>query len=66
MPLVIAKVIGNFPPVISIGSEYAVPVVPDKPVIGAVMAAVATTGPTTFEKSVIVPALLVAVAFKRI
>ena len=64
-PSVIAKVIGVFPPEIFSGSEYGVSVVPFNPEVGAVIAAVATIGPLAAEMSVTVPALLVAVAFKR-
>ena len=60
-----ANVIGVLPPEILSGSEYAVPVVPVKPEVGAVIVAAVTIGPAADEISVIVPALLVAVVFKR-
>jgi hypothetical protein len=65
-PSVTANVIGVFPPEIFRASEYGVPVVPFNPDVGAVIAAAVTIGPLAGEISVIVPALLVAVVYKRI
>ena len=64
-PSVIAKVIGALPPETFSGNEYAVPVIPFKPEVGAVIVAAATIGPLAAEISVTVPALFVAVAFNR-
>ena len=64
-PSVIANVIGVFPPEMLSGSEYGVPVIPFNPEVGAVIAAAATIGPFALEISETVPALLVAVVFKR-
>ena len=61
----IANVIGVLPPEIFSGSEYATPVVPVSPDVGAVIVAVATIGPLAAEISETMPALFVAVAFKR-
>jgi hypothetical protein len=64
-PSVTANVIGVFPPETFRASEYGVPVVPINPDVGAVIAAAATIGPLAGDMSVMVPALLVAVVFKR-
>ena len=56
---------GVLPPEIFSGSEYATPVVPVSPEVGAVIAAAATIGPLAAEISETVPALFVAVAFRR-
>jgi hypothetical protein len=64
-PSVTAKVIGVFPPETFSASEYGVPVVPFNPEIGAVIVAAVTIRPLAGATSVIVPALLVALVFKR-